>query len=91
MKNLKTCHTSLLEGLVGFLTAVDKVMEWATRDFMKDSGASGLGGQSFTRATGHPTYDDVMVRYDRYICAWESLMLRSGFCREPSCKGILMN
>jgi hypothetical protein len=36
MKIVKTCHASLQEGVVEFLTTVDNVMIWATTEYMKD-------------------------------------------------------
>ena len=37
MNILKTCHASLLKGVVKFLVMVDRVMSWASTDFVNDT------------------------------------------------------
>ena len=36
MNLLKTCHVSLEEDVVEFLVMVDRVMSWASTDFLKE-------------------------------------------------------
>jgi len=36
MNILKTCHASIEEGVVDFLTMVDLVMNWASTDFLNE-------------------------------------------------------
>ena len=36
MNILKTCHASIEEGVVDFLTMVDLVMDWASTDFLNE-------------------------------------------------------